>query len=268
MANSKEWGKMCDGEIYWLWDEDLQANRTRCKKACQLYNANQDASRREKVKMWRSIVGDTRPLPPLLEDSTADAAQFDETDCTVDGPISLDHGLNVHAAPKSYLNFGLVILDTCPVTIGSRTLFGPNVCIYTALHPVDPKVRNGLEGPEFGKPVVIEEDCWIGGNAIILAGVTIGKGSTIGAGAVVSRVSQPPNVMHASPNNHEEHPTIFAGSWQPGTSGEENRDGHESVKIRGGSEPCWCGWHSRPVVMVYRILLRNMGVYVELDEMR
>ena len=127
-------------------------------------------------------------MPPVDPDSDRDAAQFELTDPGVDGPISIDHGLNFKVSPEAYLNFGLLVLDTCPVTVGARTLFGPNVCIYTALHPVDPKVRNGLKGPESGKPVHIEEDCWIGGNATILAGVTIGRGSTIGAGAVVSRV--------------------------------------------------------------------------------
>jgi hypothetical protein len=53
MAHSKEWKKMTSGEVYWPWDEDLQANRARCKKACELFNANGEVSRREKVKMWR-----------------------------------------------------------------------------------------------------------------------------------------------------------------------------------------------------------------------
>lgn len=59
--------------------------------------------------------------------------------------------------------------------------------LYSGTHPLDPAVRRGTEGPELGKPVTIENDCWIGGNVIILPGVTIGRGSTIGAGSVVTK---------------------------------------------------------------------------------
>ena len=69
--------------------------------------------------------------------------------------------------------------------IGNRCLFGPSVSIYTVSHPVDPRERNGAQGPEFTAPVVIHDDVFIGGGAIILPGVTVGEGSTVGAGAVV-----------------------------------------------------------------------------------
>jgi acetyltransferase-like isoleucine patch superfamily enzyme len=88
-----------------------------------------------------------------------------------------------------FINFNCTIIDTCLVSIGARTLFAPNVSIYSGSHPLDPDVRQGTEGPEDGKEVWIEEDCWIGGNAIILPGVRIGKGSTVGAGSVVTKVS-------------------------------------------------------------------------------
>jgi acetyltransferase-like isoleucine patch superfamily enzyme len=80
------------------------------------------------------------------------------------------------------------MIDSLPITIGSRTLFGPNVSLFAGTHPVDPAVRNGMEGPEMGAPITIGEDCWIGGNVTILPGVTIGKGSTVGAGSVVTKV--------------------------------------------------------------------------------
>ena len=88
-----------------------------------------------------------------------------------------------------FINFNCTIIDTCLVSIGARTLFAPNVSIYSGTHPLDPDVRQGTEGPESGKEVWIEEDCWIGGNVIILPGVRIGKGSTVGAGSVVTKVS-------------------------------------------------------------------------------
>jgi acetyltransferase-like isoleucine patch superfamily enzyme len=87
-----------------------------------------------------------------------------------------------------FINSNCVIIDTCLVTIGARTLLGPNVSLYSGTHPLDPALRNGTEGPETGKEIHIGEDCWLAGNVIVLPGVTIGKGATIGAGSVVTKV--------------------------------------------------------------------------------
>ncbi|KAJ5724671.1 Maltose/galactoside acetyltransferase [Penicillium malachiteum] len=187
MTTSKEWAKMLRGELYKPWDEDLQANRTRCRKACDEFNAARDATRRQKVELWRKIIGDTRPLPPVNANPKEDEELFDETDPFVDGPISVDHGLNFKVGAGTFLNFNLLVLDTCLITIGERVLFGPNVSLYGVIHPLDPAVRQGMKGPEAGKEIHIEDDVWIGGNVIILAGVRVGKGSTIGAGSVVTR---------------------------------------------------------------------------------
>lgn len=128
-------------------------------------------------------------MPPVNPDPKEDEALFEETDPFVDGPISVDHGLNFKVGKGTFLNFNLLVLDTCLITIGENVLFGPNVSIYGATHPLDPAVRRGLKGPEGGKEVHIEDDVWIAGSVIILAGVRIGKGSTVGAGAVVTKVS-------------------------------------------------------------------------------
>ena len=109
----------------------------------------------------------------------------------MDGPISVDHGLNFKVEKQTYLNCNLLVLDTCLITIGENVLFGPNVCLYGAIHPLDPAVRQGLRGPEAGKEIHIENDVWIGGSAIILAGVRVGRGSTVGAGSVVTKVCSP-----------------------------------------------------------------------------
>ncbi|OGM48693.1 acetyltransferase [Aspergillus bombycis] len=199
MATSKEWQKMLNGELYWAWDEDLQANRERCKLACQRFNEAGQVSRRRRVELWRDIIGDTRPLPPPLADAKEDEDQFKDTDPVVDPPISVDHGLNFRVGKGTFLNFNLIVLDTCLVTIGERVLFGPNVSIYGATHPMDPAVRRGLEGPEAGKEVHIEDDVWIGGSVIILAGVRIGRGSTVGAGSVVTRDVPPFHFVAGNP---------------------------------------------------------------------
>jgi acetyltransferase-like isoleucine patch superfamily enzyme len=86
-----------------------------------------------------------------------------------------------------YINFNCTFLDTCLITIGARTLIGPNCSFYAATHPVDPFLCNGIKGPELGKPITIGEDCWFGGNVIVLPGVTIGRGVSVGAGSVVTK---------------------------------------------------------------------------------
>ena len=93
-----------------------------------------------------------------------------------------------------YVNTSSTWVDTCLITVGSRTMFGPNCSLYSGTHPTDSRVRNGTKGPEGGAPITIGEDCWLGGNVIVLAGVTIGNGSTIGAGAVVTK-DIPPGVV-------------------------------------------------------------------------
>ncbi|MCJ1398306.1 hypothetical protein MMC11_001503 [Xylographa trunciseda] len=125
-------------------------------------------------------------MPPELVDQTLDEAQFDD-EPWIEPPIHIDYGTNVTLGPDVYINFNCVILDTCKVTIGARTLLGPNVSIYSGTHPIDPTIRNGTAGPEMGKEIHIEEDCWIGGNVVILPGVRIGKGATVGAGSVVTK---------------------------------------------------------------------------------
>jgi maltose O-acetyltransferase len=100
-------------------------------------------------------------------------------------PFFCDYGSNIRLGDGVFLNFNCVILDVVAVSIGDRTQIGPAVQIYAADHPRDAKRRRA--GLEFGRPVRIGQDVWIGGGAIILPGVTIGDGAVIGAGSVVTR---------------------------------------------------------------------------------
>jgi acetyltransferase-like isoleucine patch superfamily enzyme len=134
-----------------------------------------------------SIIDDKTPLPPQLDDPIADEEQF-KNEPWIEAPIKVDYGFNVRLGEGVFVNFNCVFIDSCPITVGARTLFGPNVNLFAGTHPLDPALRNGTEGPEMGKPISIGEDCWIGGNVIVLPGVTIGKGVTIGAGSVVTKV--------------------------------------------------------------------------------
>lgn len=125
---------------------------------------------------------------PLLEDPHADAAQFAD-DPWVTPPVRMDYGKNVKLGKNVYFNFGCIFIDGCIIEIGSRFLAGPNVSFYTGCHSLDPVMRNGTNGPEFGKEIHIGDDCWVGGNAIILPGVTLGYGVVVGAGSVVTKAS-------------------------------------------------------------------------------
>jgi len=100
-------------------------------------------------------------------------------------PFFCDYGSNIHLGEKVFFNFNCVVLDVCPVRIGSYTLFGPAVQILTATHPLDAaERRRGLEG---ATPIEIGADVWVGGGAIICPGVRIGAQAVIGAGSVVTR---------------------------------------------------------------------------------
>jgi acetyltransferase-like isoleucine patch superfamily enzyme len=133
-----------------------------------------------------SVIQDQTPLPPQASTPEEDDKLF-ENDPWIEPPLAMDYGYNVKLGQNVFINFNSVFLDTCLITIGSRTMCGPNVSFYSASHPVDPAIRDGTRGPELGKEIHVGEDCWIGGNAILLPGVTIGRGSVVGAGSVVTK---------------------------------------------------------------------------------
>lgn len=106
-----------------------------------------------------SITGDSRSLPEPASSQAADDELFKE-DPWVVAPIHADYGFNVKLGIGAFVNFNATFVDTCPISIGARTLVGPNCSFYSGTHPLDPALRMGTEGPELGKPIVIEDDCW------------------------------------------------------------------------------------------------------------
>ncbi len=103
---------------------------------------------------------------------------------TITPPFHCDYG-NITIGEHVFINYNCVFLDTAPIRIGNHTLIGPNCQIYTPQHPFDPIERR--QPKEDGYPVVIGDDCWLGGNVTICPGVSIGDRCIVAAGSVVTR---------------------------------------------------------------------------------
>ncbi|KAF8538038.1 maltose O-acetyltransferas-like protein [Trichophaea hybrida] len=151
-----EKSKMLRGELYHAFTPLLVSERETCSQRCHAFNTASNPSRLDRINLWNTITC-TPPFPADTPEDTLSAAAW------VEPPFKADYGYNITLGENVYLNWNCTILDTCRVTIGSRTLVGPNVSIFTASHPLDHEVRNGTKGPEMGKEIEIGEDCWIGG---------------------------------------------------------------------------------------------------------
>ncbi|HCL74744.1 sugar O-acetyltransferase [Stutzerimonas nitrititolerans] len=159
--------KMLAGELYNAADAELQVDMTATMEWLSRYNAAValpvDERRQLLVERFAAVGEDVNIRPPF----------------------HCDYGFNISLGEGVFLNFNCVILDVVAVTIGDRTQIGPGVQILTADHPREAAQRES--GLEFGRPVSIGRNVWIGGGAIILPGVTIGDDVLIGAGSVVTR---------------------------------------------------------------------------------
>lgn len=158
--------KMLAGEMYDPMDPELVAGRGRARDLCRELNATREAEqdrRRDILQGLFGAGGDTVWMQP---------------------PFYCDYGANISLGERVFFNFNCIVLDVCAVKIGDFTLFGPGVQILTPLHPMNAERRRR---EEFGKPIEIGSDVWVGGGALILAGARIGSRSIIGAGSVVTR---------------------------------------------------------------------------------
>ena len=158
--------KMLAGELYDPLDPDLVTARGRARDLCQDLNATRKADAEGRRRILRELFGrggDTVWMQP---------------------PFFCDYGTNIELGERVFFNFNCVVLDVCPVRIDSHSLFGPGVQILTPMHPLDAELRRVQE---YGKPVEIGSDVWVGGGAMILPGTRIGSRTVIGAGSVVTR---------------------------------------------------------------------------------
>ena len=112
-------------------------------------------------------------------------------------PFFVDYGLHIHFGRDVFVNYGAVFLDVCEIRVGERTQIGPNVQILTPDHPREAAAR--ATGTEWGRPVTLGADVWVGGGAILLPGVTVGDGAIVGAGAVVTRDVAPGDTVAGNP---------------------------------------------------------------------
>ncbi|MGH6998158.1 MAG: sugar O-acetyltransferase [Phenylobacterium sp.] len=158
--------KMLAGEFYDAGDPQIQADHAAAVAWMARFNAlDLPMARRHDLLVERfGSVGEGATIRP---------------------PFHCDYGFNISLGAGVFLNFNCVILDVVAVSIGAKTQIGPGVQILAADHPRDPAER--ASGLEFGRPISIGANVWIGGGAIILPGVSVGDDALIGAGSVVTR---------------------------------------------------------------------------------
>lgn len=166
--------KMLSGELYEAWDEELTRDRLKCRELLYEFNLMRPTNRDEKKQIIQGLFGSVGE------------------EVWVESPFQCDYGYNIHVGNGFFANFNCVFLDCAKVTIGNHVLIAPNVGIYTATHPQNSEVR--ASGLEMAYPITIGNRVWIGANAIILPGVTIGDNTIIGAGSVVTK-DIPANVV-------------------------------------------------------------------------
>jgi maltose O-acetyltransferase len=158
---------MVRGDPYDANDPDLVTRRAVCREHCEAFNAVPWAQTAARQSALEAIVG-------TLGNGV-----------TVMAPLECDYGENLAIGARTFVNFGLIVLDSASVTIGEDVQIGPRVQLLTPNHPLDAVAR--ATGVELASPVTIEDGAWLAAGVIVCPGVTIGAGTVIGAGSVVTR---------------------------------------------------------------------------------
>lgn len=167
--------KLHTGELYDPADREIMAEQLLCLERLYEYNATRPTESYKREM--------------LLHAMFAEAGEG----CYVEPPLRANWGgRHVHFGKNVYANFNLTLVDDTHIYVGDNVMFGPNVIVATAAHPIDPELRR--RGLQYNMPVRIGANAWIGAGAIILPGVTVGENAVIGAGSVVTR-DIPANVV-------------------------------------------------------------------------
>ena len=160
--------KMIAGELYDAnYNEDLINERYIAKDKCYDYNKLKPSNHIQKTNIIKSLFGKTGNT------------------FTIEQPFMCDYGYNIEIGENFYANHNLIILDGNKVKFGDNVFIAPNCAFYTAGHPLDTERRN--QGLEYARPINVGNNVWIGGNVVVLPGVTIGDNVVIGAGSIVNK---------------------------------------------------------------------------------
>ena len=161
--------------LYLPGGEEILTEQLRCLERLYDFNATRPTEQDRRAELLRAMF-----------------AEIGE-DCYIEPPLRTNWGgRNVHFGSYIYANVNLTLVDDTHIYVGDCTMFGPNVTVCTAGHPILPELRE--EGYQYNAPVSIGKNCWIGAGAILLPGVTVGDNTVIGAGSVVTR-DVPANVV-------------------------------------------------------------------------
>lgn len=156
------------------YDQDLIHQRLAAEELCFEFNSTRPSDTQRKNATLKKLI------PDLGER------------CIILSPFTTDYGCYCHIGDDTFINHNAYLMDCAGITIGSHCFIGPNCGLYTAIHPIMPEDRN--QGLERAVPIVIGNNCWLGGDVTVLPGVTIGENSVIGAGSVVTK-DIPANVI-------------------------------------------------------------------------
>ncbi len=180
--------KMKEGLYYDPGDEVLVAKRMRAHVLSRQYNETDEYMVPERKRILKMLLPHAHESAVLL------------------GPIQFDYGENTTIGKNFFANFNFTVLDCAPVVIGDDVFVGPNVSLMTPLHPLRfedrnayPKADGTWTDQERARPIVIERNCWLAANVVVLPGVTIHEGSVIGAGSVVTKDIPPHSLAFGSP---------------------------------------------------------------------
>ncbi len=171
----KESGKMHTGELYLPGDKEIMARQLQCLERLYDFNATRPSEMERRQKLLKEMffeIGEN---------------------CYIEPPFHSNFGGgHVHFGKNIYANFNLTLVDDTHIYVGDYTMFGPNVTVATAGHPILPELRE--KGYQYNAPVHIGRNCWIGAGAVILPGVTLGDNVVVGAGSIVTK-DLPSNVV-------------------------------------------------------------------------
>lgn len=161
-----EFEKMMACKLY-RGDDEIIGKLKRARDICKEYNKTTEGEQEKRKEILRELLGTCPENITVLPD------------------LHMDFGFNTHVGDNFFANYGGVFLDVNKITIGDNVMFGPRVCLFTAGHPTDAEIRRELL--EYGYPITIGDDVWIGGGTIVNPGVTIGSRTVIGSGSVVTK---------------------------------------------------------------------------------